>query len=110
MLRQGAEGLPLSPDLEYDLAACVSARDSSQRLANLAQRQDCFDLRPELACVDQAGECLQPLPASVGGERFADDAPLELERTEWGYHRDRPAAVTYGTHCLVLGLATDAIE
>lgn len=38
------------------------------------------------------------------------DAALELERTEWGDHRDRPAAVAHGTHCLVPGLTTDAIE
>jgi hypothetical protein len=46
----------------------------------------------------------------VGGERFARDAPLKLERTERGYHRDRPAAVAHGTHCLVHGLTPDAIE
>ena len=27
--------------------------------------------------VDHTGECLQPLPAPVGGDRFARDAPLE---------------------------------
>jgi hypothetical protein len=37
-------------------------------LANLVQRQDRFDLWAELARVDQAGECLQPPPASVGDE------------------------------------------
>jgi hypothetical protein len=37
--------LTLFPDLEHDLAACVPARDSSQRLANLAQQKDRFDLR-----------------------------------------------------------------
>ena len=41
----GAEALVLLPDLENDLAACVSARDPSQRLVNLAQWQDRFDLR-----------------------------------------------------------------
>ena len=41
----GAEALALLPDLEHDLATCVSARDPSQRLANPAQRQDRFDLR-----------------------------------------------------------------
>jgi hypothetical protein len=41
----GAEAFALLPELEHDLAACVSARDPSQRLANLAQRQDRFDLR-----------------------------------------------------------------
>ena len=46
VLRQGgAEPLALLPDLEHDLAACVSACDPAQRLANLAQRQDRFDLR-----------------------------------------------------------------
>ena len=33
-----------------------------------------------------------------------------MERTEWGDHRDRPAAIADGTHCLVHGLTTDAIE
>ena len=67
-------------------------------------------MRAELAGVDHAGECLQPLPASLGGERFARDPPLELERTERRDHRDRPAAVAHGTHCLFHRRTTDAIE
>jgi hypothetical protein len=44
MLEGGDKAVPLLPDLEHDLATCVSARDPSQRLANPAQRQDRFDL------------------------------------------------------------------
>jgi hypothetical protein len=43
--QRGAEASTLLPDLEDDLAACVPARDPSQRLANSAQGQDRFDLR-----------------------------------------------------------------
>jgi hypothetical protein len=63
-----------------------------------------------MAGVDQAGDCLKPLPPAAGGEGLSRDAPLEVERTEWWYHRDRPAAFAHRTHCLVLGLATHAIE
>ena len=73
----GAEASRLLRDPEHDLAECVSARDLPQRLANLLQRHDRFNLWAQLARVDQPGQCLQPRPVDVGGARFARDAPLE---------------------------------
>jgi hypothetical protein len=43
----------------------VSACDPLQRLSNLLQRQDCFDLRAELARLDQAGKRHQSLPVDI---------------------------------------------
>jgi hypothetical protein len=61
----GTEASLLLPNLEHDLAASVSARDPLQRLSNLLQRQDCFDLQAELARLDQAGKCLQSPPVDT---------------------------------------------
>jgi hypothetical protein len=61
----GTEASLLLPNLEYDIATSVSARDPLQRLSNLLQRQDCFDLRAELARLGQAGKCLQSLPVDI---------------------------------------------
>ena len=61
----GTEASLLLPNLEHDLAASVSARDPLQRLSNMLQRQDCSDLRAELARLDQAGKCLQSLPDDI---------------------------------------------
>jgi hypothetical protein len=61
----GTEASLLLPNLEHDLATSVSARGPLQRLSNLLQRQDCFDLRAELARLDQAGKCLQSLPVDI---------------------------------------------
>ena len=44
----------------------------------------------------------------------ANDSPVMPRSSwrgpNWGDHRDRPAAIADGTHCLVHGLTTDAIE
>ena len=64
----GLPAVPLWPDLQHDLATGVRARDAGQRLAGLVQRQHRLDLATQRAGVDQAAECLQPLPAAVGGE------------------------------------------
>jgi hypothetical protein len=61
----GTEASLLRPNLEHDLATRMSARDPLQRLSNLLQRQDCFDLRAELARLDQAGQCLHSLPVDI---------------------------------------------
>ena len=108
--RLGLQAVPLLPDLQYDLAAGVPARDPGQRLAGLVQRQHLLDLGTQRAVVDQAAECLQPLPAAMGGERFAGDAPIQLSgRTlqDYGYH---PAAVADRTNGLVAGLAPGAVQ
>jgi hypothetical protein len=61
----GTEASLLLPNLEHDIAASAPARDPLQRLSNLLQRQHCFDLRAELARLDQAGKCLQSLPVDI---------------------------------------------
>jgi len=61
----GTEAPLLLPNLEHDLATSVSACDPLQRLSNLLQRQDCFDLRAELVRLDQAGKRLQSLPVDI---------------------------------------------
>jgi hypothetical protein len=70
--------VPLLPDLKHDLAAGVPAGDPGRRLAGLVQRQHRLDLGRQRADVDQATQCLQPRPGTVGGGRLAGDAPLQL--------------------------------
>jgi hypothetical protein len=55
----------------------VPARDLLQRRASLLQRQHHPDLRAQFASIDQAAQCLQPLPVDVGGERLTGDAALQ---------------------------------
>src|SRR5262249_36501505 len=54
--------------------------------------------------------CLQPLPAAVGGERFAGDAPLQRSGQALQDDGDHPAAVADRADGLVAGLAPGAVQ
>ncbi len=103
-------GVALWPDLQHDLASGAPARDPRQRLAHLIQRQHRLDLRAQPAGIDQAAQCLQPLPVHAGGERFAGDAALQLGGRTGQDYEDRPAAVADRTDGLVPGLGSGAVQ
>ena len=88
----------------------MPARDPGQRLAGLVQRQHRLDLGTQRARVHKAAECIQPLPAAVGGERFAGDAPLQLGGRTLQDDGDHPAAVADRADGLVAGLAPGAVQ
>src|SRR5580765_3078384 len=95
-------------NLEYDLAARVSAGDPLQRLTHLRERQYRLDLRAQAAFLDQPADRFQPLAVDVGVERFARDAPTELRGST--DQEDRPAALAHRADGLIAGLAAKRVE
>jgi hypothetical protein len=105
-----AEALALLPDLEHDLATCVcrpaTRPNASRTRPNGRTASTCGRSCPEATIVESASSRCRP---PVCGERFARDAPLELERTEWGITEiARPPSRTAPTAWSTL--TTDAID
>ena len=88
---------------------CRLATRASASRASI-QRQHRLDLWTQLAGIDQLREFLQPLPAAVGGERFAGDATLQLRKRALQDDEVRPTAIAYRADGFVTGLAAGAIQ